>query len=43
MLSPASNLMVKQFNPDKYDKLLASFQLVCLEAGQLIFRPHETI
>ena len=43
MLSPANNLMVKQLISDKYEKLLPSFQLVCLEADQLIFRPHETI
>jgi CRP-like cAMP-binding protein len=43
MLSPASNLMIKQLIQEKYEKLLPSFQLVCLEAGQLIFRPHETI
>lgn len=43
MLSPASNLMVKQFNDRKYDQLLPSFQLICLEAKQPIFRPHETI
>ncbi|MCO4088901.1 MAG: Crp/Fnr family transcriptional regulator [Limnohabitans sp.] len=35
--------MIKQFDAEKYDKLLQSFQLVCLEAGQLIFRPHEII
>jgi len=43
VLSPSSNLMIKQINSDKYGRLLSSFQLVCLEAGQLIFRPHETI
>lgn len=43
MLSPANNLMVKQLISDKYEKLLPSFQLVCLEADQLIFRPYETI
>jgi CRP-like cAMP-binding protein len=43
MLSPASNLMVKQFNDSKYKQLLPSFQLICLEAKQLIFRPHENI
>jgi CRP-like cAMP-binding protein len=43
MLSPASNLMIKQLIQEKYEKLLPSFQLVCLEAGPLIFRPHETI
>jgi CRP-like cAMP-binding protein len=43
MLNPANNLMIKQFDAEKYDKLLQSFQLVCLEAGQLIFRPHEII
>lgn len=43
MLSPANNLMIKQLIADKFDKLLPAFQLVCLEAGQLIFRPHETI
>ncbi len=34
MLSPANNLMVKQLIPEKYEKLLPSFQLVCLEADQ---------
>jgi CRP-like cAMP-binding protein len=43
MLNPTNNLMIKQFDAEKYDKLLHSFQLVCLEAGQLIFRPHEII
>lgn len=43
MLSPDSNLMVKQLTTDKYDKLLPFFQLICLEADQLIFRPHEAI
>jgi CRP-like cAMP-binding protein len=43
MLNPTNNLMIKQFDAGKYDKLLQSFQLVCLEAGQLIFRPHEII
>lgn len=43
MLSPASNLMVKQFNDNKYEQLLPSFQLICLEAKQPIFRPHEAI
>jgi CRP-like cAMP-binding protein len=35
--------MIKQLISDKFEKLLPSFQLVCLEAGQLIFRPHEAI
>ena len=43
MANPTSNLMIKQLDSDKYGKLLPSFQLVCLEAGQLIFRPHEAI
>jgi CRP-like cAMP-binding protein len=43
MLNPTNNLMIKQFDAEKYDKLLQSFQLVCLESGQLIFRPHEII
>lgn len=43
MLSPDSNLMVKQLTTDKYEKLLPFFQLICLEADQLIFRPHEAI
>ena len=43
MLSPDSNLMVKQLTTDKYEKLLPFFQLICLEADQLIFRPHEDI
>jgi CRP-like cAMP-binding protein len=43
MLSPASNLMISQLNIDKYERLLDSFQLAGLEAGQLIFRPHKAI
>ena len=43
MISPASNLMIGQSTPDLYEKLRPSFQLVCLEAEQLIFRPHEVI
>lgn len=43
MLSPENNLIVKQLLSDKYEKLLPSFQLVCLEVDQLIFRPHEVI
>lgn len=43
MLSPSNNLMLEQLNAEKYEKLASSFQLTCLEAGQLIFRPHETI
>jgi CRP-like cAMP-binding protein len=43
MISPASNLMIGQLTPDLYEKLRPSFQLVCLEAEQLIFRPHEVI
>ena len=43
MLSPANNLMIKKLNQEKYEKLLSYFQLVCLEADQLIFRPYETI
>ena len=43
MLSPDSNLMIQQFQSNKYEKLLPSFQLVCLEADELIFRPHEAI
>jgi CRP-like cAMP-binding protein len=43
MLNPANNLMIKQLSADKYEKLLSSFQLICLEADQLIFRPYETI
>jgi CRP-like cAMP-binding protein len=43
MLSPANNLMIKKLNSEKFERLLAHFQLVCLEPGQLIFRPHETI
>lgn len=43
MISPASNLMIGQLMPDLYEKLRPSFQLVCLEAEQLIFRPHEVI
>jgi CRP-like cAMP-binding protein len=35
--------MVKQFNDNKYEQLLPSFQLICLEAKQPIFRPLETI
>lgn len=43
MLSPANNLMIKKLNSEKFERLLAHFQLICLEPGQLIFRPHETI
>ena len=43
MLSPANNLIIKKLNQEKYEKLLSYFQLVCLEADQLIFRPYETI
>jgi CRP-like cAMP-binding protein len=43
MLSPGSNLMVQQLPSDKYEKLIPSFQLVCLQAEELIFRPHESI
>ena len=43
MLSPASNLMIYQLKIDKYERLLDSFQLVGLESGQMIFRPHEVI
>jgi CRP-like cAMP-binding protein len=35
--------MIGQLTPDLYEKLRPSFQLVCLEAEQLIFRPHEVI
>ena len=35
--------MVKQFNDHKYEQLLPSFQLICLEAKQPIFRPRESI
>jgi CRP-like cAMP-binding protein len=43
MMNPTNNLMIKQLSSDKYEKLLSSFQLICLEADQLIFRPYETI
>lgn len=43
MLSPSNNLMIEQLNAEKYEKLASYFQLICLEAGQMIFRPHETI
>jgi len=43
MLSPASNLMIGQLTSHTYEKLLPSFQLICLEDEQLIFRPHEVI
>jgi len=43
MLSPASNSMIEQLAAEKYEKLLPSFQLVCLSTDQLIFRPHEAI
>ncbi|WP_353245979.1 Crp/Fnr family transcriptional regulator [Limnohabitans sp.] len=43
MLSPSNNLMLEQLNAEKYEKLASYFQLTCLETGQLIFRPHETI
>ncbi len=35
--------MIGQLTPDLHEKLRPSFQLVCLEAEQLIFRPHEVI
>jgi CRP-like cAMP-binding protein len=35
--------MVQQLPSDKYEKLIPSFQLVCLQAEELIFRPHESI
>jgi len=35
--------MIEKLNQEKYEKLASYFQLVCLETGQLIFRPHETI
>lgn len=43
MLSPSNNLMIEKLNNEKYEKLASYFQLICLETGQLIFRPHETI
>ena len=43
MLSPSNNLMIEQLNTEKYERLASYFQLICLEAGQMIFRPHETI
>ncbi|PUE07794.1 Crp/Fnr family transcriptional regulator [Limnohabitans sp. T6-20] len=43
MLSPSNNLMIEKLSHEKYEKLASYFQLICLEAGQLIFRPHETI
>jgi CRP-like cAMP-binding protein len=43
MLSPAINSMIEQLAAEKYEKLLPSFQLVCLSTDQLIFRPHEAI
>lgn len=43
MLSPANNSMIVQLAAEKYEKLLPSFQLVCLATDQLIFRPHEAI
>ena len=43
MLSPDGNLMIQQLQSNKYEKLLPSFQLVCLAADELIFRPHEAI
>jgi len=43
MVNPDSNLMIKKLLSQKYEKLLPSFQLICLEADQLIFRPYETI
>jgi CRP-like cAMP-binding protein len=43
MLSPASNLMIGQLASHTYEKLLPSFQLVCLDDEQLIFRPQEVI
>ncbi len=35
--------MIEQLAAEKYEKLLPSFQLVCLSTDQLIFRPHEAI
>lgn len=43
MLSPSNNLMLEQLNDEKYEKLASYFQLICLETGQMIFRPHEAI
>lgn len=43
MLSPASNLMIRQLNEEKYEHLRTQFQLTCLDVDQLIFRPHEVI
>ena len=43
MMSPSNNLMLEQLNDEKYGKLASYFQLICLETGQMIFRPHETI
>ncbi|MBP8148225.1 MAG: Crp/Fnr family transcriptional regulator [Limnohabitans sp.] len=43
MLSPSNNLMIEKLNHEKYENLASYFQLICLETGQLIFRPHETI
>jgi CRP-like cAMP-binding protein len=43
MLSPDNNLMIRQLKTDKYAHVAPYFQLVCLEPGQLIFRPYETI
>jgi len=43
MLCPANNLMIEKLNSEKYVNLVPDFQLACLEAGQSIFRPQETI
>lgn len=43
MLNPSNNLMIKQLKEEKYERLKDHFQLICLEADQLVFRPHEVI
>ena len=43
MASPRSNLMIKQLNDEKYEKLLPHFVLNSLEVGHLAFRPHEIV
>ena len=35
--------MIEKLNSEKYVNLVPDFQLACLEAGQSIFRPQETI
>lgn len=43
MINLKSNLIINQLSVEKYERLQSSFQLICLEPDQLIFRPYETI